>query len=63
MITLNMRYMFDTNALNEIIDKAIDCILFDKKHKYFITPVQYSEILQTNKNLSRLRRGLFNLSA
>ena len=55
-----MRYMFDTNALNEIINKAIDCMLFDKKHKYFITPVQYSEILQTNNKLRRekLLKGL-----
>lgn len=49
----NMRYMFDTNTLNEIIKRTIDTGNFDKKDKYFITPVQYSEILQTKNILVR----------
>lgn len=52
--------MFDTNALNEMIKEQIDPTHFDKEHKYFITPVQYSEILQT-KNVSmreKLLKGL-----
>jgi hypothetical protein len=49
----NMRYMFDTNTLNEIIKRTIDTGNFDKKDKYFITSVQYSEILQTKDILVR----------
>jgi predicted nucleic acid-binding protein len=49
----NMRYMFDTNTLNEIIKQPIDTGNFGKKDKYFITPVQYSEILQTKNVLVR----------
>jgi len=55
----NMRYMFDTNTLNEIIKRTVDTGNFNKKDKYFITPVQYSEILQTKNVLARkkLLRG------
>lgn len=55
-----MKYMFDTNALNQIIKQRIDASDFDKNHEYFITPVQYSEILQTNNSTVRekLLKGL-----
>jgi hypothetical protein len=55
-----MKCMFDTNALNRIIKQRVDVTHFDKNHEYFITPVQYSEILQTNNTYVRekLLKGL-----
>jgi len=55
-----MKCMFDTNALNWIIKQEIDITCFNKNYEYFITPVQYAEILQT-KNTSirdKLLKGL-----
>jgi len=55
-----MQYMFDTNALNEIIKRGVDTARFDKNNRYYITPVQRAEILQT-ADLSlrtKLLRGL-----
>lgn len=55
-----MQYMFDTIALNEIIKRGVDAAGFDKNNRYYITPVQRAEILQT-ADLSlrtKLLRGL-----
>jgi len=48
-----MKFMFDTTAINEIVKKGIDPSRFSKEHQYFITPVQYSEILCTTESAMR----------
>ena len=55
-----MLFMLDTTALNMIIKDKIDASHFKKEHKYFITPVQYSEMLQTTDKSTKkiLVKGL-----
>ena len=55
-----MRFMLDTTALNIIIKDRINTSHFKKEHEYFITPVQYSEMLQTTDKPTRekLVKGL-----
>ena len=41
------KFMFDTNAINEIVKQGIDTTRLDQSHQYFISPVQLSELNQT----------------
>ena len=46
-------YMFDTNAINQLIKDEIDIEKLDQSHKYFITSVQMIELSATKNERTR----------
>jgi predicted nucleic acid-binding protein len=40
-------YMFDTNIFNKILDGKIDTNFFKMKGKFYVTHIQYDEIINT----------------
>jgi len=50
------RFMFDTNAINQLIKENVDIELLDPSNVYFVTSIQINELSETKNE--EIRRNL-----